>query len=163
MKPVVRALAGSVVMLAFFTGPALAQYPPDEPTAGVTDSVVEPCGTTMVTGSGWEAGSTVEITFDGEVVATATVASDGTFSTTVTIPCDTAPGTYVLGITGTAEDGSVQTVTQDITVVAAGGGAAGTGADVSTGMMLMGGLFVVGVVTIVATRRRRARTPGVTA
>jgi hypothetical protein len=157
MRQITRVLAGSFLLTAFLATPVLAQpYPPDEPTAGVTRTVVVPCGTTTVTGSNWLAGSTVEITFDGEVIETGTVGSDGTFSTTVTIPCDTLPGTYVLGITGTAEDGSPQTVTMTITVVAAGGGAGapGTGANLGAGILILAALLVVGVTALVATRRR---------
>ncbi|HET9672511.1 MAG TPA: hypothetical protein VFQ40_06640 [Actinomycetota bacterium] len=161
MKPIVRALAGSVLITAFLAGPALAQdYPPEQPTAGVTDSVVVACGTTTVTGTNWEAGSTVQILFDGEVIATATVGADGTFSTTVTIPCDAAPGTHVLGITGFNQAGQARVVNTTITIVAgAGGGVPGTGADVSAGIAVMAGLFALGIVAIVVTRRRRAATP----
>lgn len=163
MKPIVRALAGSLLMIAAVSTPALAQYPPDEPSAGVTDSIVVPCGTTTVTGSNFQAGSTVDIVFEGEVIGTATVGSDGTFSTTVTIPCDAPLGPNVLGISGVDEAGNPATVQVAITVVAAagagGGGAADTGADVAGGIVLMAALFGLGVVAIVVTRRRRAATP----
>lgn len=150
MRRIARALAAGSILTVFLATPVLAQYPPDEPTVEVSDSTVQPCDTITVTGSNQEAGSTVNITFDGEVIGSATVAADGTFSATVQIPCDTAPGTYVLSAGG---------ATTEITVVAAAGaGGPGTGADVSAGMTIMVGLFVLGVGAIVATRRR-SRVP----
>jgi 5'-nucleotidase len=154
MRQIARALAAGSILTVLVATPATAQtYPPDEPTVEVSDSTVQPCDTITVTGSNQEAGSTVNITFDGEVIGSATVAADGTFSATVQIPCDTAPGTYVLSAGG---------ANTEITVLAAGaaGGGADTGADVSAGMAIMVGLFVLGVGALMATRRR-SRVPEV--
>jgi hypothetical protein len=158
MTRVVRALAGSILMTVLLAGPALAQtYPPEEPTAEVSDSTVRPCDTITVSGSNWQAGSTVQISLDGEQVATDTADASGNVSTSVRIPCALAPGTYVISLSGTAADGTSATATTTITVLAAGGGGAGavrTGADLSAGLTIMVGLLVLGIGALVATRRR---------
>ena len=111
---------------------------------------MNPCDTITVSGSNYRPGSTVDITFDGAVLATASVSADERFSVSVTIPCDTAPGTYVLGAGG---------ATTTITVLAAGGaggggGAPGTGANLGAGISILVALLVVGITALVATRRR---------
>ena len=154
MMRVARWLLGSIVLTVSLAGPALAQgYPPGAQTIEVSDSTVFPCGTVTVTGSNLVPGITVNITFDGEVIGSAVVGADGTYSVSVTIPCDTAPGTYVLGAGG---------VNTQITVLAAGGGAAGapgTGANLGAGILILAALLVVGVTSLVATRRRAVAQP----
>ena len=151
MMRIARGLVGSVIVIASLTGSALAQtYPPDGETIEVSDSIVVPCESITVTGANYTPGSTIDIVFNGVVIGTATVAADGTFSATVAIPCDTAPGTYVL---------SAGDATSQITVVSEGvvvDGGPGTGADVSAALIVMVGLLVLGVVAIWATRRRRS-------
>ena len=151
MMRIARGIVGGAVLTALLAGPALAQgYPPGEQTVEVSDSTVFPCGTITVTGSNLVPGITVNITLDGEVIGTAVVGQDGTYSAVVTIPCDTAPGTHVLGAGG---------VTTQITVLAAGGlggggGAPGTGANIGAGILVLATLLVIGVAALVATRRR---------
>ena len=154
MRKIARAVAGSFLLTAFLVTPALAQsYPPDEPTVGVSDSTVFPCDAVVFTGANFEPGTTVDVTLDGEVVATALVEADGTFSVSVTIPCATTPGTHVLGA------GGVNTV---ITVLSLGGGVPGggpvvtpgTGANLGAGIFILAALLVIGVMALVATRRR---------
>jgi hypothetical protein len=101
MMHIARGLVGSIIVTVFLATPVLAQgYPPGAQTIEVSDSTVFPCGTVTVTGSNLVPGITVEITFDGEVIGSAVVGADGTYSVSVTIPCDTAPGTYALGRAG---------------------------------------------------------------
>jgi LPXTG-motif cell wall-anchored protein len=150
MRKIARALVGSFLLTILLATPALAQgYPPGAQTIEVSDSTVFPCGTVTVTGENLVPGTTVNITFDGEVIGSAVVGADGTYSTSVTIPCDTAPGTYVLGAGG---------VNTQITVLAAGGagggGVPGTGANLGAGIFILGGLLVLGVTALVLTRRR---------
>ena len=148
MRQIVRALVGGVLLTALLATPALAQtYPLGEPTVRVSNSTMFPCDTITFTGSNFEPGSTVDITFVGVVIATATVGADGTYSVSVKIPCDTAPGTHVLGAGGT---------NTHITVLAAGGGggAPGIGANLGAGILILAALMVVGVTALVATRRR---------
>jgi hypothetical protein len=141
-------LVGSIVVTAFLTGPALAQgYPPSGQTIQVSDSSVNPCDTITVTGSNYRAGSIVDITFDGAIIASATAGADESFSVSVTIPCDTAPGAHVLGA-GEA------TTTITVLAVGGGGGAPFTGANLGAGILILSVLFVVGVTALVATRRR---------
>lgn len=148
MMRVARGLVGSIVVTAFLAGPALAQgYPPGAQTIEISDSTVNPCETITVSGENLVPGTTVQITFDGQVIGTAVVGADGTYSTTVQIPCATAPGTFVLSAGG---------VSTEITVLAAGGagGGAVTGSNLGAGMLIMGALLVAGVTALVVTRRR---------
>jgi hypothetical protein len=65
----------------------------DNPTSGPPGTVV------TVTGSGWSPGGTVDVrlfSFSGPTSAHATVASDGTFSTTVTVPSNTPLGPFTI-------------------------------------------------------------------
>lgn len=152
MTRIARGIVGGVISTALLAGPALAQgYPPGAQTIEVSDSLVNPCERITVSGENLVPGTTIEITFDGQVIGTAIVGDDGTYSTTVQIPCETAPGTFVLSAGG---------VSTQITVVAAAGGVGGgvTGADLSAGIAIMVGLLVLGVGALVASRRRsRAR------
>jgi hypothetical protein len=144
----ITVLAGTLLLTTLLATSALAQgYPPGAQTIEVSDSTVFPCGTVTVTGSNLVPGTTVNVTFDGAVIGTAVVGADGTYSVSVTIPCDTAPGTYVLGAGG---------VNTQITVLAAGGagGAPGTGANLGAGILILAALLVIGVTALVATRRR---------
>ena len=150
MGKIARALAGSFLLTAFLATPALAtHYPPQEPVVGVSDSTVFPCDEIVFTGEHFEPGTTVDITLDGVVIATATVGPHGRYSVTVKIPCDTAPGTHVLGAGG---------ANTQITVLAAGGagggGTTGTGANLGAGILILAALLVIGVTALVATRRR---------
>jgi hypothetical protein len=162
MRRITRGLAGTFLLTVFLATPVLAQtYPPDEPTAEVSDSTVRPCSTITVTGSNWEAGSSVRITLDADQLATDTADAGGNVSTPVRIPCALAPGTYVLGISGTAADGTAATATTIITVLGAvgGAGAPGTGANLGAGILILGALLVLGVTSLVATRKRVVAQP----
>ena len=149
-----------VVMGLALAGPASAGTAcyPTCPTSGGSGSTI--------TGAGWCPGSDVTISVDGDVVGTATVAGDGTFSfdlpdsvdTTVdhTITVDgsqsdcTTPftDTFVLGETGTNPPVPGST----------GGGTAFTGATISVGLLAFGALLIVGAGALLASRRRGAAT-----
>ena len=145
---VARGLVGSIIVTAFLTGPALAQgYPPSGQTIQVSDSSVNPCDTITVTGSNYRAGSTVDITFDGAIIASATAGADESFSVSVTIPCETIPGAHVLAA-GEA------TTTITVLAVGSGGGAPFTGTYIGAGILIMTALLVAGVTALVVTRRR---------
>ena len=153
MRRTTRLLVGSFLLTAFLTTPALAtHYPPQEPVVGVSDSTVLPYEEIVFTGEHFVPGTTVSITLDGVVIATAVVGPHGRYSVTVKIPCDTAPGTHVLGAGG---------ATIQITVLSAGGGVPGggplvrgTAANLGAGILIMCALLVAGVTALVATRRR---------
>ena len=84
----------------------------DAPTAG---------GTVTVFGRGWLPDSTVDVVLHSTPVDLGTfdVGSDGTFSTSVTIPANTQPGSHTIEVTGTAPDSEVAFVDLPITVTAA--------------------------------------------
>jgi len=138
-----------VVMGLALAGPASAGTAcyPSCPTSGGSNGTI--------TGSGWCPGSDVTISVDGDVVGTATVAGDGTFSFdlpnsvdltvdhTITVEglqsdCTTPfTDTFVLGAEGTG-----------------GGGTAFTGASISVGLLVFGALMIVGAGALLASRRR---------
>ena len=143
-----------VVMGLAFAGPASAGTTcyPSCPTSGGSDGTI--------TGAGWCPGSDVTISVDGEVVGTATVAGDGTFSFdlpdsvdttvdhTITVDglqtdCQTPfTDTFVLGGSGAGGDGN------------GGDGTAFTGANISVGLLALGALLIVGAGALMASRRR---------
>ena len=145
-----------VVMGLAFAGPASAGTScyPDCPTSGGNNGTI--------TGSGWCPGSDVTISVDGDVVGTATVAGDGTFSFdlpasvdqtvdhTITVEglqsdCQTPfTDTFVLGGTGDPGAGAG----------GGGGGTAFTGANISVGLLALGALIIVGAGALLASRRR---------
>ena len=166
-----------VAMLVMAAVPAFAQgYGEVEPSAGATDTTVVAGESTTICGEDWQPGSTVTITFRGEVLGTASVDGAGEFCTTVTLPEGTPPGDYVLGISGFGPDGEPQTVSLRVVVAGTGsgptlpdtdtdGGVGGTG----DGLADTGGAFTVGSAVIalvsfmlggtaLAVARRR-RTP----
>src|SRR5918911_456536 len=108
MMRVIRGAAaiGAVLAIgALFTGVALAQqYPPSAPSVAVSDSTVTPGQSVSVSGSGWEAGTTVSLSFDSAAgsLGSANVRADGTFSMGVTIPASASAGTHLIGAAGNA-------------------------------------------------------------
>jgi hypothetical protein len=154
MKRIAHVFAGAVLLTLVFATPAFAQYPPEEPTGEVSDSTVTPCQTITVSGSNWEAGSTVDISLDGASLGSASVGPGGNFSTSVQIPCNLSPGTYALVLSGTDADGNPATVTSMITVLA-GVTTAGTGANLGAGLGLLGVLLILGIGALFISRRRK--------
>ena len=162
MKRFSMALVATLVavMGLAFAGPASAGTAcyPDCPTAGGSGGTI--------TGAGWCPGSEVTISVDGDVVGTATVAGDGTFSFDLPASVDTTvdhritveglqsdcqtpfTDTFVLGGTGADGDGDGD--------VGGGGGTAFTGASISLGLLALGALLIVGAGAFLASRRRGA-------
>ena len=146
-----------VVMGLAFAGPASAGTScyPSCPTSGGSGGTI--------TGSGWCPGSDVTISIDGDVVGTATVAGDGTFSFDLPASVDTTvdhditveglqsdcqtpfTDTFVLGASGTAPGGGGG---------GGGGGTAFTGANISVGLLALGALLIVAAGALLASRRR---------
>jgi hypothetical protein len=144
-----------VVMGLAFAGPASAGTScyPSCPTSGGSGGTI--------TGSDWCPGSDVTISVDGDVVGTATVAGDGTFSFDLPASVDTSvdhditveglqsdcqtpfTDTFVLGASGTAPTGG-----------GGGGGTAFTGANISVGLLALGALLIVAAGALLASRRR---------
>jgi LPXTG-motif cell wall-anchored protein len=158
MKRFGVALVAAVVLGLFVAAPALAGvspsptpsqacYPPSScPTAGHSGRTI--------TGANWCPGSDVQIFVDGNLVGTAHVASDGTF--TFTLPASVGPGSHRIDVVGLAADCSTTRTVSFTLVLGAGGGTAFTGANVSMGLLIVGALLVVGAGALVAGRRRRA-------
>jgi LPXTG-motif cell wall-anchored protein len=157
MKRFGVALVAAVVLGLFVAAPALAGV---SPTPSPTGSCYPPssCPTAghsgrTITGSNWCPGSEVQIFVDGDLVGTAHVASDGTF--TFTLPNSVGPGTHHIEVVGLAPDCRT-TVTRGFTIVlGGGGGTAFTGANISMGLLILGALLIVGAGALVAGRRRR--------
>jgi hypothetical protein len=141
-------------------GVALAAYPPDAPSVGVSDATVRPGDSITVTGERWEGGTSVSLSFHSAVVSlgSVTTASDGSFSTSVTIPSSATPGTHQIVAGGIASSGRSATARTDITVlggvVTAPGSTAFTGAHLDVWMVAALLLFVLGLGLLVASRRR---------
>ena len=112
----------------------------------------------VLQGAGYLPGSSVRLALFSTPVdlGTVVVASDGTFSATVTIPAGLANGTHTLVATGVAPDGTTRNLV--ITVTVSGGTAvaalANTGFD-ATPVALGGGLaMLAGAGLLVGSRRR---------
>jgi hypothetical protein len=115
----------------------------------------------VVSGSNWCPGTQVTIYVNDFEVGTATVGADGTSTTTITIPPGIPPGPATIVVTGVGSDCQTpQTVTRHIVVSAHAGGGAGhelpfTGStNVSLGALVIFALLAVGIVSLIAGRRR---------
>lgn len=141
------------------SGGAAGQVPPDpglEPVrAWVSDPLVAADQVIAVHGTGWEAGSQVEIALDGRFVVAAGVDRDGRFSRGVRIPNDIAEGELVLNVTGTDATGS----SADFAVPLEARQPAAPG--LTGGIILaivLGALVLVAAIFLLVQRRRRTLT-----
>ncbi|QYG92345.1 hypothetical protein HC251_07760 [Iamia sp. SCSIO 61187] len=158
-----------VGVLAFFAGPASAQYP-DAPTAVIDSTSVLAGGVVNITGDNCFDTDSVPVLLEGEQIGSLPVADDGTFGGAVTIPSDTDPGTYTLeAICGeTVLSIEITVSAAGVTPGPGGPGAMGPGstgddalARTGTGidglLKVGGGLLVAGAAaTLLATKRRTA-------
>jgi hypothetical protein len=162
----VAGLAVSTMVVGLFLGllaaPASAQqYPPTDTVCGVSDASLGPGDQVTVSGSGWQAGSTVTFTLQPGNIAlgSTTVGADGTFGPIVlTIPDSVAPGSYSLACSGIDVEGRPITRVNPIRVlgVVAGGPAfTGTTLNVPLWLALIAGLLATGVLLVVLGGRRR--------
>ena len=159
------ALMIALIMALTVTPASAQQYPPERPTCPVSDTTVSPGDQVTVTGANWEAGSTVTITLQPEGInlGSATVGANSSFSVTVTIPDSVQPGPHRIVCSGINLEGisvSRSTAIQVLGgVVGGGGGAAFTGStlNVPLWMVLIAGLFGVGVALVLVGRRRSRR------
>jgi hypothetical protein len=85
---------------AFATSEAPAAFATSEtPNAafvGTAASVVQPCSSTLLSGIGFQPGESIAVTLGSLTLGTTNTNTTGSFSTSVTVPKGTAPGTYVL-------------------------------------------------------------------
>ncbi|MBI2708360.1 MAG: LPXTG cell wall anchor domain-containing protein [Actinobacteria bacterium] len=154
-------------MAAFlFAAPALAQYPPPTTpppscTSTVDDTAVTPGQVVTITGTA-DPGTTVQFSVAGRSIGAADVGSDGSFTATVTIPSDLAPGTYTLTTTVVC-NGTTTTLGVEVSVspTGAGGGGGGGGPLPRTGFNLApvasvgAALLILGAAAIYGARRKR--------
>jgi hypothetical protein len=131
---------------------AQTNYPPSVLGLQVTPGAGGPGSTVTISGTGCAAGAAITVTFDNQVIGTATAGPTGAFSTSVTIPAGATPGVHTLTASGAGcRD------TGNFTVPSVGAaGVAFTGAHGITGLSEAGvGLALLGAVLVFATRRRR--------
>jgi hypothetical protein len=74
---------------------------PNAAFVGTGASVVQPCSSTILTGIGFQPSESVTVTLGTETLGTATADKTGSFSSSLTVPAGTTPGTYTLDSTGT--------------------------------------------------------------
>jgi hypothetical protein len=174
------AVVGVVLAAA---GPAIAGYPPQQPTCQVSDTTVVPGQQITVSGDNWLAGDTVALNFfqtqppgPGTVsLGSATTDINGHFAKLVTIPVNAAPGTAL--ISGEGHDKAGEPVQCDPAVLQvltsggstpppttpATGGGGGGGGLAFTGFalwlfLLIGlALLAIGVGLVLAARDRDSR------
>ena len=118
-------------------------------------------GTTQIDGTDFLAGSTVKVWLFSEptLVGEALVNADGSFRITAPIPTTLASGSHTIVVSGVRVDGNAEAVALGVTVTQAPAAAPG-GTLPSTGASPQGLLLVafvlVGLGTVLATRRRPA-------
>jgi hypothetical protein len=100
------------------TGTAMA--PDTVPTPSVAAGSVSSVrgGRATITGSGFKAATTVQLTWfpGGLPLGTATVSATGTITATVTVPTDTSIGAHTLLATGLTAAGAVRYLTETVTI-----------------------------------------------
>jgi hypothetical protein len=153
---------GAIALLAW-SGTAFAYGPNNLTQLSTSSAIVDPCGATTVTGSGFQPGEVVTLTLGTSTatVGTATADPDGTFQANLTIPSGTSPGNYT--ITSHGSDGDTSSTT--ITVGSGGCGQpvlssstsplAFTGADIALMVVVGGAAIAGGALLVLASRRRR--------
>lgn len=135
---------------------ASAAYTPTTSTGTVSSTTVALGGTVNFCGSGFAAGSTIDIALDDVAVGSDTADGAGKFCFQVEI--DTA-GTHVLSATGVNALGGTHVVTATVLgVTASAGGSAlpRTGSDLGTQLWIGAGLLALGggLVALSVARRR---------
>ncbi len=157
-----RVLVLSVCALALgvweASAASAALYPPGQPTGAVSDTTVTPGQSIIVSGSNWCPGSTVQLTLQpGNIsLGSATAGAKGSFSQSVTIPRGLQPGTFHIVLTGLAADCSTRTSVSITIQVLAAPSAAFTGARLTVGLLMLLALGILGMGSILLSRRRAA-------
>lgn len=151
-----KVLIGAVVLMGLMASPAAAQY-----DFNVTPGEIVPGGEVTVSGRCDLSNGEAQITFEGNVVATAATDVSGNFSGSFIVPMGTSLGTYEVGVVCGDSVASVKnlTVVSGDVVTPPGRGGAGeldrTGSDVNTLGLIGGGLLVAGGAVLFATRKRQ--------
>lgn len=157
MKGKLALIAAVAALGLSFSTPAFA-YGPNAAAITTSTSSTGAGGSFTVSGSNFTPGGTVTIDLHSNPIFLASVTADpnGAFSTTVTIPADTVPGTHAIVATDAAGDSA----TTDLTVtgvvpVAASSGLAFTGADIAALSGVGAIALALGGMLILTGRRRR--------
>ena len=154
--------AAVVAMLMAIAGPAKAQefsYPPGGAQIFLGDvSGACPGGTVAVSGSGFADDVAVDIFFDDVLVGSTVADNAGGFSVTIETP-DAAAGTHTItAVQDLPPNASPDTLVASATFTCVGAaGLAVTGGNVAMWMLLVAGLVGIGVIALVAGRRRARR------
>lgn len=145
------------------TGVAGTQYPPAAPSLSVSQTSVAPGTVIQVTGRCCPPNSLVTLTFTpGNVpLGTAQADADGSYSASVAIPPGAAPGTGTITATAPGCSASTtvsvlgETITRNPTTGGTGLPRTGGASTIPSGIAGLG-LVIVGLLTVAATRRKRA-------
>jgi hypothetical protein len=130
-------------------------------------ALVDPCGSTSVTGTGFQPGETAAVVLDAAstTLSTITVGPTGSFTTSITIPQGTSPGNHTITSNGAQGDTSSTEITVGnggcavtAATIAASPGLAFTGADIATVTGVGGVLVALGGTLFIFGRRRRRST-----
>jgi hypothetical protein len=154
MKRMVAISALSLGTSLVLGAPAAAQQYPTPAVAGITvsDATLSCPQPFTVAGKGFVPGETVNITFDGQSIGSATVNDQGEFSAEVTSP-DAAAGSHTV----TASDSVSASAT--VTCVAGAAGVAFTGTNITVGLLVLVGLLMAGAAALLIGRRRARVEP----
>jgi hypothetical protein len=98
----VRKLFVSSLLVLLVAAPAAAHEEHAPTTATVSDPTPEQEQEIVVAGNGWQPGTRVEVTLEGDVLGSATVASSGVFEAPALIPSGAPVGIQRLLVAGTA-------------------------------------------------------------
>lgn len=170
MRRIATVLAASLVF-ASLPSLALAQAPPPcptyppipQPVVVVGPSGVQPGEAMTITGTGWLPGSVVDVYLDvkdkAHYLGSTTVGQNGSFSGQFVIPTGTSPGPHKVVISGVSNCAAAKVLSRTISI-GGGGGASGTtlpftgSSGLGIGLLVLMTLLAVGVLTLLAGRRR---------
>jgi len=157
MKGKIALIAAVAALGLSFSAPAFA-YGPNAAAVTSNTSSTGPGGSLTVSGSNFTPGGTVTIDIESTPVFLASVTADptGAFSTTVTIPADTVPGSHTILATDAAGDSATTALTvTGVVPVAASPGLPFTGADIAALSGVGAIALALGGMLILTGRRRR--------
>lgn len=153
--------AGAVVQCGDgSTVPDGYQCPASSGQAATSNDNPAPGQQVVVSGSGFQPGTTVTVVLGNNLArTTATANAAGRFSARLTIPCDTPPGSQTITATGTGAGGGTRTLTTTVNVrdsKCIGGNLPRTGSSSAVPLTAAGaGLVVIGAGAVIIARRRR--------
>ncbi|MEX2420363.1 MAG: hypothetical protein WD670_00955 [Actinomycetota bacterium] len=149
--------------IVVFALPASAQYPLQDAICGVAGAALDPGEQVVMSGEGWEPGSTVKFVLkpppEGLPLGSTTVNADGTFSAVLTIPDRIGLGPHTIECRGVDAAGKTIVLVNDMQIL--GGVTAFTGpsgVSVPLSATLAVGLFLAGSILLVLGHLRPRRS-----